>query len=42
MIKYYFEKGAMLYGLKTDKEVLKAVELLKNEQEYNSILQSKN
>ncbi len=42
VIKYYFEKGAMLYGLKTDKEVLKAVELLKNEQEYNSILQSKN
>jgi carboxyl-terminal processing protease len=42
VIKYYFEKGAILYGLKTDKEVLKAVELLKNEQEYNSILQPKN
>lgn len=38
ILKYYFEKGGIIYGLKNDTEVRKAVELLKNETEYNSIL----
>jgi len=42
ILKYYHEKGAIMFGIKNDTEVAKAVELLKNENEYNLILQPKN
>ncbi len=42
ILKYYFEKGAIEFATKNDPELIKAVELLKNKQEYNSILQPQN
>ncbi len=39
IMKYYYEKGGIIYGLKHDNEIKKAIELLNNEAEYNSILQ---
>jgi len=38
VVKYYYEKGAIIYGLKNDPEVKKAVELLNNDQDYKKIL----
>ncbi len=38
VVKYYYEKGAIIYGLKNDPEVKKALELLNNESEYSKIL----
>ncbi len=42
IMRYYFEKGGIVYGLEKDNELKKAVELLNNESEYNSILQPEN
>ncbi|HNQ68309.1 MAG TPA: S41 family peptidase [Bacteroidales bacterium] len=38
VVKYYYEKGAIIYGLKNDPEVKKAVELLNNEKDFQKIL----
>lgn len=38
VIKYYYEKGTIAYGLKNDPEIIKAVELLNNENEYQKLL----
>jgi carboxyl-terminal processing protease len=38
--RYFYEEGAIAWTLKTDEQVLKAVEIL-NSQDYNSILQGK-
>lgn len=42
VLKYYFEKGAIIYGIKHDKEIKQAIKILKNDEEYNSLLQPKN
>ncbi len=39
IMRYYFEKGGIIYGLEKDNELKKAVELLSNDSLYNSILQ---
>jgi carboxyl-terminal processing protease len=38
VVKYYYEKGAIIYGLKNDPEVKKAVELLNDEKDFQKIL----
>jgi carboxyl-terminal processing protease len=40
LARYFYEEGAIAWTLKTDEQVLKAVEIL-NSQDYNSILQGK-
>ena len=39
--RYFYESGSIAWSIKTDKQVLKAVEILKSSQEYNSILQGR-
>lgn len=39
--RYYYEEGSLSKTVKTDEQVLKAIEVLKNLDEYNSILQGK-
>lgn len=39
--RYYYKKGKIEYNLKTDKEVLKAIEILNNKAKYNKILAGK-
>jgi len=39
--RYYYQKGRIVYDLKSDKDVDKAVELLLNQAEYNKILNTK-
>jgi len=39
--RYYYQKGRIVYDLKYDKEVDKAIELLLNPAEYNKILNTK-
>ncbi len=41
ILKYYNEQGAIIYGLKNDPEIQKAVDVLKDEALYNSILEPK-
>jgi carboxyl-terminal processing protease len=36
--RYYYQKGAILLNLKTDKEVAKAIETLSKKDEYNGML----
>jgi len=36
--RYFYKKGKIEYNLKTDKEVLKAIEILNNKTKYNKIL----
>ena len=38
MRRYYYQKGAIIYGLQNDKEVAKAVDILNKEDEYNGML----
>lgn len=39
--RYYYEEGSIAWSVKTDEQVLKAVEILNKTDEYNSILQGK-
>jgi len=39
--RYFYEEGAIAWTIKTDEQVLKAVEILNKSQDYNSILQGK-
>jgi hypothetical protein len=39
--RYFYEAGAIAWTIKTDEQVLKAVEILNKNQDYNSILQGK-
>jgi carboxyl-terminal processing protease len=39
--RYFYEAGAIAWTIKTDEQVLKAVEILNKYQDYNSILQGK-
>ncbi|HSN50290.1 MAG TPA: S41 family peptidase, partial [Bacteroidales bacterium] len=39
--RYLYEEGAIAWTIKTDEQVLKAVEVLNKSQDYNSILQGK-
>jgi len=39
--RYFYEGGSIAWSIKTDEQVLKAVEILNRNQEYNSILQGK-
>jgi len=38
VVKYYYEKGVMIYGLKNDPEIIEAMRLLNNESQYTTIL----
>lgn len=38
MRRYYYQKGAIIYGLQNDKDVSKAMEILSREDEYNGML----
>ncbi|MDD3740056.1 MAG: S41 family peptidase [Bacteroidales bacterium] len=38
VVKYYYEKGAIMYGLKNDPEIREAVRILNDEQEYKNLL----
>ncbi len=39
--RYYYQKGRIIYDLRTDKEVKKAVEILRDPAQYNKILSGK-
>lgn len=39
--RYFYEDGSIAWTVKTDEQVLKAVEILNKSQDYNSILQGK-
>ncbi|HPB01481.1 MAG TPA: S41 family peptidase [Bacteroidales bacterium] len=39
--RYYYQKGRIIYDLRTDKEVKKAVEILRDPAQYNKILSDK-
>jgi carboxyl-terminal processing protease len=39
--RYFYEEGAIAWTIKTDEQVLKAVEILNKSQDYNSILEGK-
>ncbi|TFG44092.1 MAG: peptidase S41, partial [Bacteroidia bacterium] len=39
--RYFYESGSIEWSIKTDEQVLKAVEILNKSQDYNSILQGK-
>jgi carboxyl-terminal processing protease len=39
--RFFYESGAISWSIKTDEQVLKALEILNNKEEYNSILQGK-
>jgi carboxyl-terminal processing protease len=39
--RYFYEEGAIAWTLKTDEQVKKALEILNNKDEYNSILKGK-
>jgi hypothetical protein len=36
--RYFYENGAIAYTIKSDEQVLKAVDILNNKEEYSSIL----
>jgi carboxyl-terminal processing protease len=38
VLKYYYETGGIIYGLKHDPEVRKAIEIVKDDTKYHSIL----
>ncbi len=40
--RYYYQKGEIIQALKTDEGLAKAIEVLKNKEEYNKILNIKN
>ena len=39
--RYFYEAGSIAWSLKTDEQVLKAIDILNKSQDYNSILQGK-
>ena len=39
--RYFYEEGAIAWTIKKDEQVLKALEILNNKEEYNSILKGK-
>ena len=39
--RYFYEEGSIAWTIKTDEQVLKAVDILNKSQDYNSILQGK-
>jgi carboxyl-terminal processing protease len=39
--RFFYEGGSIAWSIKTDEQILKAVEILNRNQEYNSILQGK-
>ncbi len=41
MPRYYYEKGSIMYSINYDKEVKKAIEILKDDNKYNEILSPK-
>jgi len=41
LTRYFYEEGSIAWSIKTDEQVLKAVEILNKSQDYNSILQGK-
>lgn len=41
MGRYFYEEGALAFAVKTDTQVLKALEVLSNRDQYSSILQGK-
>jgi carboxyl-terminal processing protease len=41
MGRYFYEDGAIKWTIKTDVQILKSIELLKNKEQYNSILKGK-
>ena len=41
MGRYFYEDGAIKWTLKTDQQILKAVEILNNREQYSSILSGK-
>lgn len=41
MRRYFYEEGALAWAVKEDKQVLKAMNVLSNKDQYSSILQGK-
>ena len=41
MGRYFYEDGAIKWTLETDQQIIKAVEILNNREQYNSILSGK-
>jgi carboxyl-terminal processing protease len=39
--RYFYEEGSIAWSLKTDEQILKAINILNRSQDYNSILQGK-
>jgi len=39
--RYFYEEGSVAWSVKTDDQVLRAVEILNKREDYNSILQGK-
>ena len=39
--RYFYEDGAIAWTIKKDEQVLKALEILNNKEEYSSILKGK-
>jgi len=42
IVKYYYEKGGIIYGVKNDPEIKNAMSILNDQQKYNGILQPQN
>jgi carboxyl-terminal processing protease len=41
LTRYFYEEGSIAWSIKTDEQVLKAIDILNKSQDYNSILQGK-
>ena len=41
IVRYFYEKGGIIFSLRTDPEIAKAIEILSNEQEYQRIIKGK-
>lgn len=41
LVRYFYEEGSIAWSVKTDEQVLRAVEILNKREDYNSILQGK-
>ncbi|MDD2634646.1 MAG: S41 family peptidase [Bacteroidales bacterium] len=42
ILKYYYEKGGIIYGVKNDPEIKKAINILSNKKEYYDVLKPQN
>ncbi|MDD2385488.1 MAG: S41 family peptidase [Bacteroidales bacterium] len=42
IVKYYYEKGGIIYGVKNDTEIKKAMNILQDLQKYNGMLKPQN